>query len=94
MNQDVPSKSIRKLDWIMAALVIAFSVLLAGAFLVSGIVVGKPGLVVCGLGWALVTIPIYFKQHPAKRAKYWSVISGVAGVLVFLLGLIIHAGKL
>lgn len=87
-------KALNAAHWLTSALMVAFSVLLAGAFLGSGFLAGKPGLIVCGIGWAFVTVPIYYRQHPAKRVTRISVLAGSVGGIIFLVGLAIHAGAL
>lgn len=94
MTQPVSSKPIKALDWLMSALMVSFNVLFAGAFLVSGLLITKFGLIVCGIGWILVTVPVYYRQRPAKQLARWSIAAGVAGGLIFLLGLAIHGGAL
>ncbi|WP_368563328.1 hypothetical protein [Pseudoxanthomonas sp. UTMC 1351] len=88
------AKVLKAAHWLSSALIISFSVLFAGAFFGSGILADRPGLVVCGVGWALITVPIYHRQHPTKRLTHWSIAVGAIGVLVFMLGLAMHGGTL
>ena len=88
------AKVLKAVYWLSSALMVMLSVLFFGAFLGSGILTGKPGLVVCGIGWALIMVPIYYRQHPAKRLTRGAVTVGAIGVLVFVSGLAMHAGTL
>jgi hypothetical protein len=90
----VSVKAMKAFNLAAAALIVSFNVLLSGAFLASGILAGKRGLVICGIGWALVTVPLYYRQHPAKQVARWSVAAGIIGGLGFLLGLAVHRDAL
>ena len=90
----VLSKTIKAIEWLTAAFMVAFSVLFAGAFIASGLYTSKLGLIVCGIGWALITVPIYYRQHPAKKVSRLSLAVGFVGGLIFMLGLAIHSGAL
>lgn len=94
MTLTVAARVMKAAHWASSALMISFSVLLTGAFIGSGILTSKPGLFVCGIGWALITVPIYYRQHPAKQLTRWSLVVGVFGVLIFVLGLTVHGGAL
>ena len=94
MAQRVIPKVFNAAHWLTSALMVAVSVLFAGALLGSGFLSGKPGLIVCGVGWALITVPVYYRQHPAKQVTRGSVLIGSTGLIIFLLGLSVHAGAL
>jgi hypothetical protein len=94
MTNHIASRSLDAIRWLTASLMVACSVLSAGAFLVSGILTERSGLIICSLGWALITVPIYYRQHPNKKLKRGSALIGFAGGIFFLLGLVVHAGAL
>jgi hypothetical protein len=94
MTQPATSRFLNAVHWLTASLMVASSALFAGVFLASGILSEKPGLVICALGWALITVPIYYHQHPTKQLTRGSVLAGLVGGIIFFLGLAVHAGAL
>ena len=92
MTQPVPAKTMKAFDWLGSAYATTIMLLLAVAFIGSGIISDKPGLVVCGAGWALgMVFPHCFRQPSIRRLVPWA---RIMGVLVFILGLAIHGGAL
>jgi hypothetical protein len=84
-----PMKAFNRLSSVIWIIVLA---LFAIAFVGSGIFTGKPGPVICGVGWILLFIvPLFCKGPSGKRAALWS---RIVGALIFVLGLAVHSGAL
>jgi len=92
MTQTVLAKTWKAVTWLADGIWALVLVVLAVAFVGSGIFTGKPGLVICGIGWTLgLLVPLLLKS-PAARRLVW--LPRIAGALVFLLGLAVHGGAL
>jgi hypothetical protein len=88
MTQPVLARTMKAVDWLGSAYVTTIMLLLAVAFIGSGIISDKPGLLVCGAGWTLgMVLPHFLRQPSIRRLVPWA---RIVGVLVFILGLAIH----
>ena len=92
MTETLLAKTWKAFDRLSKAAWIIVIVLLAIAFIVSGLAWGKMGVLWCGIGWIVGMIaPLFLKNPPRTRLTR---LLRIAGVLIFVLGLVVHGGAL
>ena len=92
MTQTVLAKTWKAFTWLADGVWTLVLVMLAIAFIGSGVFTGKLGLVVCGIGWTVGLIFPFLLRDLAARRLVW--LLRIVGGSVFLLGLAIHGGAL
>lgn len=79
MTQTGLDRTWKAVSWLSDGIWILVLVTLAIAFLGSGIFAGKPGLVVCGIGWTLGLIaPVFLRKSAANNSLKPSPLRGSA----------------